>query len=203
MLLEEKIKEIIQGLCPGEEVWFPCTSKWNCSEFGDTCEDCVTNRIVALFPVWAKEAGWKSPEETIPACGMCGLPMSKNPHPDAGKPGEYVEIGAVWECVPCIHKAMMSWAGRLGKANANLEILQKKMAGYVRLATNLDGSLDEGLPENTYPSITEAVESGNLSKGVPGVVYNKAQEDMLTPVTDPVTGVTTVWAKIVVEKEEK
>jgi hypothetical protein len=35
-------------------------------------------------------------------CGTCGLPMVRNPHPDAGKPTmKAVKVGYVWECVPC------------------------------------------------------------------------------------------------------
>lgn len=39
----------------------------------------------------------------------CGLPMARNPHPDAGKPARLREVGATWVCVPCTvlgrHKA--------------------------------------------------------------------------------------------------
>lgn len=42
-------------------------------------------------------------------CVTCGLPMARNPHPDAGKPARLLEVGAVWVCVPCTvlgrHKA--------------------------------------------------------------------------------------------------
>ena len=35
----------------------------------------------------------------------CGLPMSRNPHPDAGKPAALLEVGAVWVCIPCTVKS--------------------------------------------------------------------------------------------------
>ena len=55
-------------------------------------------------------------------CGLCSQPyMVKNPHPDAGKPERYLEIGAVWECVPCGKKALHGWAKRALKAENQLE----------------------------------------------------------------------------------
>jgi len=36
-------------------------------------------------------------------CGRCGLPMSRNPHPDAGNPTlDGSQVGYVWECIPCL-----------------------------------------------------------------------------------------------------
>lgn len=31
----------------------------------------------------------------------CGMPLSKNPHPDAGDPKHLLNVGAVWVCIPC------------------------------------------------------------------------------------------------------
>lgn len=41
---------------------------------------------------------------------FCGLPMSPNPHPDAGVPGRYLEVGAVSECIPCLVASRHAWA---------------------------------------------------------------------------------------------
>ena len=39
-------------------------------------------------------------------CGICGkMTMTRNPHPDAGKPEYLLTVGAVWECIPCQRKA--------------------------------------------------------------------------------------------------
>lgn len=46
-----------------------------------------------------------------PKCS-CGLPMSKNPHPDAGKPWTLLETGPVWVCIPCMSKTLHRWATR-------------------------------------------------------------------------------------------
>lgn len=43
-------------------------------------------------------------DQSAPLCG-CGLPQSRNPHPDAGKPNQAgVEVGYVWQCIPCLVK---------------------------------------------------------------------------------------------------
>ncbi len=36
-------------------------------------------------------------------CEICGGHLSKNPHPDAGKPEHLLEIGAQYECLPCLY----------------------------------------------------------------------------------------------------
>lgn len=48
-------------------------------------------------------------------CGLCGGPMSRNPHPKAGHPGSLLEVGATWMCIPCNRKALhkASQGGRL------------------------------------------------------------------------------------------
>ncbi|MFM0022146.1 hypothetical protein [Paraburkholderia azotifigens] len=43
-------------------------------------------------------------------CHKCGLPMSVNPHPEAGKPPHYLNVGCPWECIPCLVKSRHSWA---------------------------------------------------------------------------------------------
>ena len=57
-----------------------------------------------------------TPCETGLEC-RCGLPMSKNPHPDAGKTEHLTTVGAVWVCVPCTVKAMSGWASRYHQAS--------------------------------------------------------------------------------------
>ncbi|GJH04994.1 hypothetical protein [Paraburkholderia terrae] len=43
-------------------------------------------------------------------CHKCGLPMSVNPHPEAGKPPHYLNVGCPRECIPCLVKSRHSWA---------------------------------------------------------------------------------------------
>ncbi|WP_250502790.1 hypothetical protein [Caballeronia sp. AZ7_KS35] len=49
------------------------------------------------------------------ACHKCGLPISVNPHPEAGKPPHYLEVGCPKECIPCLSKSRHSWAQRAMK----------------------------------------------------------------------------------------
>ena len=46
--------------------------------------------------------------------------MSKNPHPDAGKPGKHVEVGAIYECIPCNRKALHGWSVRATQAESKV-----------------------------------------------------------------------------------
>jgi len=41
---------------------------------------------------------------------FCGLPMSRNPHPEAGVPGRFLEVGTVRECIPCFVSSRHNWA---------------------------------------------------------------------------------------------
>jgi hypothetical protein len=51
-------------------------------------------------------------EKEVAACHKCGLPKSVNPHPEAGKPPHYLEVGCPTECIPCTVKSRHSWANR-------------------------------------------------------------------------------------------
>lgn len=44
-------------------------------------------------------------------CMNCGLPQTKNPHPDAGKMSHLMEVGAVFGCLPCANKR--AWRRRV------------------------------------------------------------------------------------------
>lgn len=50
----------------------------------------------------------------------CGLPRLANPHPDAGKPGRYLEVGTQHECIPCTVKSRHEWAQRATNAESQL-----------------------------------------------------------------------------------
>lgn len=60
--------------------------------------------------------------EAVEVCGLkpgcchkCGLPLSVNPHPEAGKPDHYLEVGCPKECIPCLVRGRHNWAGRAMK----------------------------------------------------------------------------------------
>lgn len=54
-------------------------------------------------------------------CHKCGLPRSDNPHPEAGKPPIYLEVGCPKECIPCLVLSRHQWAQRAMKAENELK----------------------------------------------------------------------------------
>jgi len=63
----------------------------------------VRHVVPCCYPV-AADVELVDVQPTPHLCG-CGLTMSKNPHPDAGKPGQLLEVGAVYVCIPCAQQA--------------------------------------------------------------------------------------------------
>lgn len=55
-------------------------------------------------------AGYRKVEPV--SCPVCGGKMSPNPHPMAGKPSHYLEVGTAWECIPCLVFSRHRWAVR-------------------------------------------------------------------------------------------
>lgn len=53
-------------------------------------------------------------------CHKCGCKRVDNPHPDAGKPGRYLEVGCEKECLPCTVLSRHQWARRAWKAEEQL-----------------------------------------------------------------------------------
>jgi hypothetical protein len=44
------------------------------------------------------------PQLEGPPCVVCGLPQTRNPHPEAGKPSHLNIVGAMWGCLPCAER---------------------------------------------------------------------------------------------------
>jgi len=62
-------------------------------------------------------------------CHKCGLMLSDNPHPEAGKPPHYLQVGCPKECIPCLTLSRHQWAGRAMKAeNEVCALLASKAA---------------------------------------------------------------------------
>lgn len=62
-----------------------------------------------------------------PMVCFCGLPMSRNPHPDAGLPTMegVVKVGAVWECIPCAIRTRNSANNRWSLAQLEIDRLRR------------------------------------------------------------------------------
>jgi len=59
------------------------------------------------------------------ACHQCGLPQSDNPHPDAGKPAQVLEVNAQSVCIPCLTLSRHQWARRAQIAESTLADIKK------------------------------------------------------------------------------
>ena len=65
--------------------------------------------------------------ETTARC-FCGGPYSKNPHEDAGKPTRVLEVGAVYECIPCLTKSRHEWSKRATATESELSALKAQQS---------------------------------------------------------------------------
>lgn len=85
--------------------------------------------------------------DEAPLCG-CGLRMSRNPHPDAGKPNQAgVEVGYLFECIPCLVKTRNRVGASWRKEQAENEALRKVVNaayGYIH------SSSDPPVRQRTY-----------------------------------------------------
>jgi hypothetical protein len=61
---------------------------------------------------------------------FCGMPMSLNPHVDAGVPGRFLEVGAVRECIPCLVKSRHEWATKAGALQSELTKARELLVKY-------------------------------------------------------------------------
>lgn len=69
-------------------------------------------------------------------CIICGLPQTRNPHPDAGKPSHLNILGAMWGCLPCAER----------RAN-----------GRARVIAQMKDWLDSELKEGLCPEFVAAI----------------------------------------------
>ena len=59
---------------------------------------------------------------------FCGLPMSLNPHPEAGVPGRFLEVGTVSECIPCLVSSRHGWAKTASDLQQRLKAAERRNA---------------------------------------------------------------------------
>ena len=65
------------------------------------------------------------PEQTADGCIQCGGPMSRNPHPQAGKIPTLLVVGAVYECIPCLVNSRHSWRKMATAAERECDALRE------------------------------------------------------------------------------
>jgi hypothetical protein len=107
----------------------------------DVCDTCgghgVVTRRSGQTPETYEEWNEDCPDCAAPAQGQqvetkakcfCGGPFSKNPHADAGKPSRILEVGAVYECIPCLTKSRHEWSKRATAAESELSALKAQQA---------------------------------------------------------------------------
>lgn len=78
-----------------------------------------------------REAALREELEAIKRVGpphFCGLPMSLNPHAEAGKPGRFLEVGAHRECIPCLVSSRHGWAKTAGDLQQRLTVAEQLLA---------------------------------------------------------------------------
>ena len=64
--------------------------------------------------------------QEVQQCGLCGLmTLTRNPHPDAGKPLTLLTIGAVWECIPCLQRGVNGWAEKAALRQKRIDELEE------------------------------------------------------------------------------
>ncbi len=88
---------------------------------------------------YAKEILALFPDGELPECGLCGGPMSENPHPEAGKPASLLTVGAAYSCIPCRQTALHGWAERATRAEGQLEQRLDRVKLREELAQELYG----------------------------------------------------------------
>lgn len=75
--------------------------------------NCRVSRIRKLLAARPAPSSPEAPAgQTTGGCIGCGGPLTRNPHPQAGKMETLLEIGAVWECIPCLVRSRHRWCRR-------------------------------------------------------------------------------------------
>lgn len=90
----------------------PCGT---CHASWDDTQEVLDERKITCNDSWHHP--YTPPGE--PRVCNCGLPLVRNPHPDAGAPTmDILDIGYVWMCIPCTQKVLSAWSKRARVAEA-------------------------------------------------------------------------------------
>jgi hypothetical protein len=79
---------------------------------------------------------------------FCGLPMSLNPHPEAGVPGRFLEVGTVSECIPCLVASRHGWAKTASDLQQRLTAAEQRNAELGRV-----GGIAAAYLQNDHPAL--------------------------------------------------
>ncbi|MES2871425.1 MAG: hypothetical protein V4749_17855 [Pseudomonadota bacterium] len=107
----------------------------------------------------AREAALLEELDAIKRVGpphFCGLPMSLNPHAEAGKPGRLLEVGAHRECIPCLVSSRHGWAKTAGEQQQRLTVAEQRAGELEALlleSNELLYVIQDGLGGNLWSAV--------------------------------------------------
>lgn len=108
----------------------------------------------------AREAALREELDAIKRAGpphFCGLPMSLNPHAEAGKPGRFLEVGAHRECIPCLVSSRHGWAKTAGELQQRLTFAEQLLS-QVEVACDLAiSAIDDDERGANFVKIIQAI----------------------------------------------
>ncbi|WP_250507634.1 hypothetical protein [Caballeronia sp. GAFFF3] len=115
------------------------------------------------------------------ACHKCGLQMTVNPHPEAGKPPHYLEVGCPKECIPCLVKNRHGWATRAMKASGEIAALRERIAGMEKIIARIprDEQSMINFIGNNFSSMQPCDENGPVGD-LADVTYSLSVHDLLS-----------------------
>lgn len=89
----------------------------------------------------------------------CGMPMSRNPHPDAGKPTALLAVGASYVCIPCTVRGRHGWCEQASAAEREIDKARASYEAAVQETGRLRSGVTEALkmPWDAHPQGTGAM----------------------------------------------
>ncbi|KAB0509633.1 hypothetical protein [Pseudomonas moorei] len=120
-----------------------CKTPGMCSPHGG-CQDPIQSELAALRE---ELATLKSPG---PLC-FCGLKQTKNPHPEAGVPPGYLEVGTVYDCIPCLNKSRRAWSKKANALTSELAEAKQRLADAERRNVELISLLRDAAEYVRHP----------------------------------------------------
>lgn len=100
-------------------------------------------------------------------CHKCGLPRSDNPHPEAGRPSHYLEVGCPKECIPCLVLSRHQWAQRAMKAENKLKDIATNREAVERIRKALNNGFQPSVSD--CRTLLEALDAEASEEAQPAV----------------------------------